>query len=261
MPLDIGDIRAVETDGGFNLRDFGGYSTIDGRKVKRGMLFRSGTMAMLGEEDNVRLRALGIRIIYDLRRGDERRRAPTSWHIEAAGVEYWSRDYEESSGVIEAMIGAGETGAETMHRAMIDLYRRIPADHAPSYGAIFRQLAESSGPLLVNCTAGKDRTGVAAALILTALGVARDDVIRDYLATNEHADWTKMFLSDNSKLARLYQDRPDMLAPLLAADAAYLETMFDTLERDHGGFTAYLNDELGIDIHALTRIREALLEP
>lgn len=261
MPVDVGDIQAVETDGGFNLRDFGGYKTTDGRTVKRGMLYRSGTMAMLGEEDEQRLRDLGIRVVFDLRRKDERQRAPTRWHVEAMGVEYWARDYEETSGIIGAMLRVDETGPDVMREAMVSLYRRIPVDHAASYQSIFSQLVETGGPLLVNCSAGKDRTGVAAALILSALGVSRKDVMRDYLMTNQAADWAKMFASDNSKLSQIYHEKPEMLAPLLAADAIYLETMFDALECDHGGFANYLNDQLGVGTAELVRLRDALLEP
>ncbi|MGE4321396.1 MAG: tyrosine-protein phosphatase [Sphingobium sp.] len=251
--------RLVPLTGGFNLRDFGGYATQDGRRVKRGRLYRSGTMALLTGEDADRLRALRIGTIIDLRRQDERLAEPTRWH-EAGGTGYWCRDYGEGSGVLTDIMRQDDATRESMFDGMMAVYRAIPADHAPSYARMFATLAETDRPILINCAAGKDRTGFAAALLLSALGVPRATIEQDYLATNDHADWDWLFSHRTTLMARNVRSRPEMMAPLLRADPVYLAAGFDAVERDHGGMAAYLAS-LGADAATIARLRETLLEP
>ena len=250
--------RLIPLQASFNLRDFGGYPTGDGRTVKRGMLYRSGTMTLLTDEDEDHLRALGIRGICDFRRPNERRAEPTRWH-EPAGIAYWSRDYIESSGVLSDILKDTEATPDKMRQAMIHLYREIPTDHAPSYRAMFAQLARGDAPLLINCAAGKDRTGVGAALVLTVLGVPRPLIDEDYLLTNDHADWPMLFGRRNTKVARFARKAPDAIAPLLAADTAYLDAFFDTLDANHEGVDGYLAS-IGVDADAKRAVRALLLD-
>lgn len=251
--------RALPFEGAFNLRDMGGYSTVDGRRVKRGVLYRSGTMAMLTEEAEHQLGTLGIATVCDLRRPNERAIAPTRW-CEPAGVHYWSRDYKETSGVLAEVIRSTEPTRDAMRAAMINLYRDIPKDHAPSYRVMFERLLDGHVPLLFNCAAGKDRTGVGATLILHVLGVPHETIVEDYLLTNTHADFSRFTLGRNSSLSRLAQRAPEIVAPLYAADADYLATMFETLDRDFGGIDGYLANTLSVDAEARDRLRSLLVE-
>jgi protein-tyrosine phosphatase len=249
--------RLLPLEGGYNLRDMGGYATGDGRTVRDGMLYRSGMMSMLTEADEAHLAALGIATVCDLRRPGERRREPTRW-CEPAGVHYWSRDYVETSGALAELINGDGISGGQMRDVMIALYRELPVDHAPSYAYMFERLAAGNVPLLFNCSAGKDRTGVAAALILTALGVCRDHIFEDYLATNEHADHRRLIARFGSEGERFRRVPPEVIAPLMAADPAYLDSMFDSLERDHGGIDSYFAG-IGVDAAAKARLRELLL--
>lgn len=241
----------------FNLRDFGGYVTADGRMVKRGMLYRSGTMALLSEADATHLRSLGIRAICDFRRGNERSAEPTVWHGD--DVDYFCRDYSESSGLLGEMLTRARATAADMREAMIALYRAIPADHAASYRAMFAQMASGRLPILINCSAGKDRTGVGAALILSALGVPRETIIEDYLLTNSHADWDWLLAQRNTLVARARRTRAEVLAPLLTVDVAYLDTLFAALDAGYGGVDGYLTD-VGVDAAAREVLRARLLD-
>lgn len=90
-------------------------------------------------------------------------------------------------------------------------------------------------PLLFNCSAGKDRTGVAAVLILHALGVAQDIILEDYLLTNRHADFARLLKHKTGVVAALAQNSPDVVAPVLAVETAYLQALFDTLDSRRGG--------------------------
>lgn len=243
----------------FNLRDFGGHDTLDGRTVRTGMLYRSGTMSLLTDDDAQALRALGIRAICDLRRPSERAEEPTSWH--GADVDYYCRDYSETSGVLSQVLKAEDATAEDMYRAMIAVYRLVADDHAESYRAMFGQMLANRLPILINCAAGKDRTGVGAALILAALGVSRERILLDYLATNEHADWGWHLGQAESRLSRALRNGSDVVGPVLRADAAYLEVMFETLDAEHGGVDGYLRDRVGVGHEERRALRDALLKP
>jgi len=243
----------------FNLRDFGGYPTADGRMIRRGMLYRSGTMALLTPEDSAELRSLGIRAICDFRRPGERKSEPTSWHD--ASVDYYCRDYSGATGVLVDMVRQERTTAADMKAAMLAVYHEIATDHAEAYAAMFRQMLAGHLPILINCSAGKDRTGAGAAMVLAALGVSRDVIVEDYLLTNSHADWTWRLAQGESHLSRLKQARADVLEPLLVADVAYLEALFDHFDTLHGGVDGYLRDVLGVGASEQAALREALLIP
>lgn len=249
--------RLLPLQGGFNLRDMGGYAAADGRRVKSRMLYRSGLMSLLTPADERHLADLGITTVCDLRRGGERRRDPTRW-CEPAGVHYWARDYDESSGVLSELLRGGISSAHAMRSAMLSLYPEILVDHAPSYRFLFERLIDGHVPLLFNCSAGKDRTGVAAALILSALGVSRDTIIEDYLLTNRHADFSRM--THGADGARRFGSADEAVTrPLFAADADYLAAAFDSLDRDHGGLDAYLA-AIGVDAEGRRRLRDVLLD-
>lgn len=245
-------------EGGFNLRDMGGYPAADGRVVKHGNLYRSGVMSLLTEADEAHLAGLGIATVCDLRRPGERRREPTRW-CESAGALYWSRDYGESSGVLSELMRGPMPDKEGVRQKMVDLYPEILVDHKPSYRFLFERLAAGHVPLLFNCSAGKDRTGVGAALILSVLGVPRDAIFEDYLLTNKFADFGRIMARGGDRdYERYRQIDPEVIRPLFAADAAYLDAMFESLDRDHGGIDGYLA-EIGVDAGVTVRLRDMLL--
>ena len=261
MPTDTNsDLCRPPLSGGFNLRDFGGYETVDGRRVRRGMLYRSGTMALLTEADGAYLRGLGIRTICDFRRQNERVAEPTRWHDEA--TEYYCRDYEETSGILMTMLREDGATVEDMRQAMLQLYRTLHVDHAESYRAMFQRLDEGRVPMLINCAAGKDRTGVGAALILEALGVRRDDIVHDYVLTNIHADWEWLLAQPAFAKDHAVTNPPpaDIVTALKTADAVYLDAFYAQLHAEHGGVDGYLQDVLGVDAAGKARLRDRLLE-
>jgi len=247
-------LRTLPLAGAVNLRDMGGYTTADGRRVRSGMLYRSGRMSMLSADDEAHMATLGIRVVCDLRNVDERTRHPTRW-CDAGGTTLWARDYADHSGQLDLVINNSTATADDAHAAMVDLYRVLPFDHMDSYRWMFAQLLAGEVPLLFNCTAGKDRTGVAAALLLQALGVSYDQIVTDYLATND---------ADLSVLTRGHDGLNGMAdavgARLLAADAAYLAAAWNALDQRYGDVDAYLAHALGIDGAARDRLRALLLD-
>ncbi|CAN5369902.1 tyrosine-protein phosphatase [soil metagenome] len=251
--------RRLPLEGAFNLRDFGGYATASGRMVKRGMLYRSGTMSLLTESDAAHLQSLGVRAICDFRRGHERNAEPTRWHGDT-DVDYYCRDYAETSGILGAMLKNKMATAQDMTNAMLTMYREIAIDHAESYRAMFAQLASGRAPLLINCSVGKDRTGVGAALILSALGVPRATIVEDYLLTNRHADWDWLLARRDAPVSGALNLAREAMGPVLRAEAAYIDTLFATLDETHGGIDAYLKDVMGLDMAARARLCDLLLD-
>lgn len=245
--------RVLPLQGGVNLRDMGGYATADGRRVKTGMLYRSGRMSLLTEADEAHLAGLGIRVVCDLRNNEERTRHPTRW-CQSGGALFWAREYSDHSGQLDKVMRDEAATVDDAHAAMVDLYRLLPFDHMESYRWMFARLLAGEAPLLFNCTAGKDRTGVAAALLLHALGVSHEQIVADYAATND---------ADLSALTQ-GRDGPngfasDVGARLLAADPDYLAAAWDELNRRYGHVDAYLARELGVDGAARERLGALLL--
>lgn len=247
--------RLVTLEGGFNFRDFGGYAAADGRRVKRGLLYRSGVMTHLTGDDAARLHDLGIATICDLRTTSERAAQPTLWH-EGSEIEYWARDYQGRAGNLGAMLSREDASAADLRAVMIEAYQLIPWQQADSYRAMFERLAAGRVPLVVNCSAGKDRTGIAVALVLAALGVPKDVIEADYLFTNRaDFDWLRARFA-----GRLSSLPPEVIAPMFASDLAYLDAMFVAIENRHGSISAYLRDILGIGPDGLEALRANLLD-
>ena len=251
--------RIVDLDGGHNFRDIGGYKTGAGRRVRMGLVFRSGSLADLTAADQDRVARLGIKVICDLRSNRERETRPSRWP-ESAAVDLWTRDHESSVGeLLHALREPGMTAAGIRER-MLEIYRRLPYEQADSYRQLFKRIAEGPLPLMFHCSAGKDRTGVAAALLLTALGVPRDTIIEDYLLTERFFESCRRMVLKDPTAERFRDVDAGVWEPMLRAERAYIETMFETVSRDHGSVEAYLRDVAGADETSREAIRRRLIE-
>jgi protein-tyrosine phosphatase len=250
------DRRFMPLAGGHNFRDLGGYATEDGRHVAPGRLFRSGTLAYLTDDDHEMLRGAGIRLICDLRTNRERNAYPTRW-ITAAATEIWAHDHDMSTADLVSVTAAPDPGAA---RAIIlGLYRRLPYEQAPGFRELLARIAADEMPIVFHCSAGKDRTGSFAAILLALLEVDRATVRADYALSDRCYDQLcAMFVRDR-RIHDLEDLRIDRIAPMLRADPAYLDAMFDEIERRHGTVEVYARDILGVAPEMLTRIRENLL--
>ena len=250
--------RLLPISGSHNFRDMGGYAAADGRHVRHGMLYRSGSMAMIAPEDYPRLHDLGIVNICDFRTNDERIRAPTVWH-QGQDITLLSQDYTHLSGVLSAMLQDATSDRQRVRDAMHDIYTRFPEEQQANYRTLFARLTAGVVPLVFNCSAGKDRTGLAAALILSALGVAENDIFDDYLQTNATIDGLAAMLSQAPDYGAWVAEKREVIEPLLRAESEYLETAFDAIIRSHGSIPAYLDRALGVDERQTERLRELLL--
>jgi protein-tyrosine phosphatase len=251
-------VRLPPLDGSRNFRDLGGYSGADGRRVRWGRLYRSGTLAGLTVAGHAQLRALGIGAVCDLRTSAERAGQPYDW-CAAAGMVYWSRDYATSFGELRAVLGAALPSAAAARAAMMNGYRELPYEQAPAYRELFRMIGAGALPLVFNCSAGKDRAGTAAALVLSALGVPRDRVIEDYRLTDTVWDY-RVALGDHGRESMVARQPWDVVEAVYTADPAYIGAALDAIVARSGSLAAYLDDVLDVDADRLAAIRSNLLE-
>ena len=257
--------RVLSLEGSRNLRDLGGYQTRDGRRLKWGQLYRSGSLTHLTEEGRRRVIQLRIRAVCDLRTGSERAHEPAPW--EAGDLQCYAWDYDKRHVSLRALVEGPGFSAAQAHAAMLKLYRNIPIHFSQPYAAVFDLLANCRLPLLFNCSAGKDRTGVLAALILSTAGVPHEQVMADYAMTNAAVDLEKDLFEYPGASIGLGEEYVFLTSlssadrqPLFTALPEYLEAAFDQIRLDHGSLDNYLIGVLGQTPGSLADIRHHLLE-
>ncbi len=223
-----------------NLRDLGGWPTGDGRRVRTGLVFRAPALINLTASDEAEVAKLGLRTVCDLRGLRERSNAPVS----IAGVDNLSMPIEPSVGaslrdILRTGQATGHVAPEEMFDLLRDAYRAYALQSHAQYRALFARLLSPGGlPLLLHCSAGKDRTGFGSALLLTTLGVSWDHVLEDYLATNRF--WRR----ETASMFDLPQPIKDVL---LGAHETLLVAAFDAARGEYGSIDAYLERAIGLD--------------
>lgn len=243
-----------------NFRDFGGYPTRAGRRVRERHLFRSELLLDLGERDLHTLADLDIGLVCDLRSPRERERVSNQWpanrpytlvaldtggDLAAVQPDKWTQKLSDPA--------FDEAAA---HAALIDNYARMPSSYYKDISALFDYLSQTDArPVLVHCAAGKDRTGFVSAMLLSALEVPAELIMEDYLQTRGRFDLQRMqrvrtMLSH--KVEPMHSEAP--LAVLATVHPDYLHAALHTLERDYGGVARYLEQRCGLT----TAKREAL---
>lgn len=253
-----------------NLRDLGGFPAADGRTTRPGMLYRSADLTGLRPADIDEFRGLGIRTIYDLRSANERNERPDPAF---PGVRQVDLDVlADVERTITANLGDFFSDpavvAEASERFAPDAVRdrvrgtyrdlvSMPSARTAYRGFYLGLLEANSAPAVVHCTAGKDRTGWAAASFLALMGVARDDIYADYLLTNDTLLPALGYVFDQFASAG---GDPDLLLPILGVRDEFLDAAFAEVWDRHGDIGGYFSDGLGIDDGAQQRLRELYLE-
>ena len=256
--------RILPFDGVRNFRDFGGYTSRHGGNVKRGLLFRSGHYGEATEADLEKIAGLGIHLQADLRRPDEREKQPGKWSAPNTLTHDGGR---ETDAPHTRFLTQLEVDAGSADGWMNDYYRLAPykPHHTELFSDWFRQLAGLEGDAagVVNCAAGKDRTGILCALTHHVLGVGEQDIRADYNLTNEAVN-VSLFLPDAAKyfndMLGKHHD-VEVYRPFLGVRLHYLETAVATITANSGSIDAYLSDTLFVDDAMQTAIRERLIDP
>lgn len=257
VPVQVaGQSHFVTLDGAQNFRDVGGYRTAGGRVVKAGVLYRSGTLGRLTSTGQTGFEGLHSAAIIDLRTTEERSHdANATWLRARPG--YWARDYDLSLGDLGKAFGDPKNlTADRVRAAMTSAYRTMYKEQAASYRVLFARLGEGRGPVVLNCTAGKDRTGIGTALVLSALGVPYPVVREDFLLSNGAINQNMLRSTTSSTLGSL---PPEIAAPLMGVEAQYLDATFDQIRRDYGSVEGFLAKELGVGPRQLAQLRRRML--
>lgn len=255
--------RLVELERVLNFRDFGGYDAAEGSRVKRGMLYRSAHFADATEADIARLDALGVHVVVDLRRPEERQREPNRWPGESRRV--ISNDEGNAEGLpphLMALLQDNVT-AESVDGYMRQIYREFPYEprHVDLYRSWFAALNDAEGALVIHCAAGKDRTGLGCALTLHALGVGEDAIFADYELTNAVLDIDQRLPRIQARMEERLGRTLDAAAlkPMLGVNADYLRGALDAIETNAGSIDAYLENVLGVGSSERAALRRKLL--
>ncbi len=249
-------------DGIDNFRDFGDYPTAAGARVRPGRLFRSAHHARVSDADLARLAAMDFGAVVDLRYPVERRRQP-SRRPEGFSAAVIASDIESDGEAPHiAFLKSAVLTPDSGRRFMIETYRRMPftPSHQEVFGAYFRALADSDRPVLIHCAAGKDRTGLLAALTHHLLGVGRDDLIADYLLTNVAVDLEARAPAMAQQLEVLTgrPAAPDAVVAFMGVEPAYLDAALTAIVAEHGSIDDYLTRALGVDGPLRDRIGDRL---
>lgn len=275
----MNDERVIELEGVHNFRDFGGYGVAGGGRLKRGLLWRSGQHFGATEADLAQIAALGLADVFDLRSSTERTSHPCRRPEPFAARVFFSDDPVHPASLkigappegdekhaaphIAGAAGPRRRNAAEVREGMRRNYGHIP--FRPELIAMIRSqlgvLAEARGASLVNCMAGKDRTGIAVAMIQLTLGVHRDDVIADYVLTNAAGDVEARIRAGGETInafARGLDD--DVVRVVMGVEPEYLESAFVAIAEKHGSVEGYLAEVLGVDGALRERLRAILVE-
>jgi protein-tyrosine phosphatase len=241
--------RHLNLSGASNFRDLGGYATKDGRTVRWRQIFRSNHLGHLTDDDATVLRSLGVTSAFDFRGTGERAEALCGM----SDVTVHSLPVEPTVVAALRAIAASGTPLSADHavEVMRDSYRSYVQQNTPRYRALFAHLLEDRAPLVIHCTAGKDRTGFACALILHTLGVPGEVISEDYLLTN------RFYRRDPNSGS----DLPDHVTQVLGSvQPAFLGAAFEAIDADYGSLETYLRDGIGLGAAERTALAARYLQ-
>ncbi|WP_405652890.1 tyrosine-protein phosphatase [Streptomyces sp. RK9] len=249
-----------------NFRDVGGLPTLDGRRVRHGVLFRSGHLAHATDADAAFLGSLGLHTIFDFRNAADQRlegpdvALPGVRNVNlpltdpADGAEFWKMVRDGDLDQLRSVLSDGRAAGR-----MFASYRTIIKERTAEHSRVLHALAEDSVPALMHCAAGKDRAGLSIAVTLLAVGVERDAIMADYLESNATHRRYKVHRSSTSADA-MSPEVMELLSPLFDARAEYLDAAFETIALTWGDTDAYLERGLGVGAQTRERLRERLLD-
>ena len=254
--------RVIPLEGIHNFRDYGGYPVAGGGRMKRRLLYRSGQHVDASDADLAAIAALDLRHVIDFRGASERQTYPCR-RSDGFCAEVIAFEGETANLAPHIEAGDGVLTLDGAHRAMERIYRNLP-NRTPVLWVMkryFATLAEGGGASLVHCLAGKDRTGMAVALLHHALGVHPDDAMEDFLLTNSAGNIEARIAAGGGTIrAKHGAVEDDTIRVLMGVDPRYLHAMREAVEEAHGSLDVFLADVLEVDDERREALRLHLVE-
>ncbi|MDB5967975.1 MAG: protein-tyrosine-phosphatase [Hydrocarboniphaga sp.] len=258
--------QVLQLEGIPNFRDVGGCRSRDGRRLRRGRIFRAPLMDSLAGEDLQRLQAAQLGMVCDLRGVDERARAPQAWlqglDLHDAHVDVNNHHLRAATeAIVQLIVAEPDTGK--MLALMEHNYRRMPESFHGRCGVVVDYLlGDTTRPLVIHCAAGKDRTGFLVALLLLALEIEESAIYDDYLLSAQAASVAAMWEHGKTLLNKALNREPDPLLIQLVCGVQreYLAAAIDQLRIDYGSVDAYLEQALGLTPERRVLLHRRLLE-
>lgn len=256
--------RILAFEGIDNFRDYGDYATTAGRTIKPGRLFRSANHAGATDEDLSGMAALGIAHVVDLRRPAERVRQPSRRPAAFSSKVIENHEGDQQDAPHVEFLRETDLTEKEVHAFMLDYYTHAPFEprHIDLFSRYFQAVAAGDGAVLIHCAAGKDRTGILAALTHHVLGVHHDDLMADYLLTNIAARIEARTPMATQMMRENFGREPSEAAvkAFLGVEAAYLDRAIEQIVQKYGDLDTYLEKALGVDASVRDRVCHQLLD-
>ena len=251
------DHRKIVLDGTSNTRELGGYKTEDGRSLKWGVLYRSDKLSELTDADQEYLLQLGIKRVVDFRSSEEKQNEPDQLPSTLKYIEMPI----EADGAIRPKVEAILKGDlnEDVGAILVETNKEFISDFSGVYKGFIESLIENQEPTLFHCTAGKDRAGFAAALVLLAVGVPEKIVIEDYMKTNKYTEETIQDYINKINLYSLGSVDAEILRPLLGVEERFIRAALDEIKQKYGSVENFIRDELKIRDESIVELKNFLL--
>lgn len=256
--------RLLNFEGISNFRDLGGYTTGDDRHVKWGKLYRSGTFAEASRADLTGLSALKLETFIDFRssleKTEEPNRLPDPPGFTVVDIPVLDDGNKALIGEIMDRIDSGDFDGFDPHQAMLTANRQFAAEFTPQFNEfVHTVLAADGAPVLWHCSAGKDRSGFAAAILLRILGVPQETIMQDYMASRAPALEAR---TGQLRMLELFkgEEAAQKLAILMGVEEAWLLAGFAQIDTTWGSFDNYVEKGLQLSADDIQRLRHNLLE-
>ena len=256
--------RLLNFEGIANFRDLGGYANEQGQQVKWGVLYRSGTFAHSSRADLQGLQQLQLATLIDFRSGGEKEEEPNQLPQPASFtvVEIPTLDEGNKALVGEVMerVESGNFDGFDPDQFMLTANRQFATEFTPQFRQFIHSVLDAGGkPVAWHCSAGKDRTGFASAILLRVLGVPQETVMRDYMESKQHALEAR---KNQLLLLRVFkgEEAADKLAIMMGVEEAWLLAAFEEIDAQWGSFDNYVSEGLQLTDRDIAKLRNQLLE-
>ncbi len=259
---EISQQRIITFENTENFRQIGGYKTKSGKTVKHNVFFRTGALSTItAKHDIQKFNNLNIKTIIDFRSSSERIENPDpifSGINQISQSALFDENGDEVNFDIQSIFSKGIKGIDEMVTDVKKSYETISFNN-PAFKIMFKHISENAVPLLFHCTAGKDRTGVAAALILRTLGVSDETIIEDYMLTNKLRNNTRKMFVERLKPHLKDVDLNEIAQAVLGVEKYSIETVLSSIDNKYDDFSDYLTNECDFTPEMQQKMKENYL--